>query len=131
MPATPRSSSSSEFTRQVERAPIPAGGFSTIGKPTSEAKPRASVSPRSNRLRATGNPASRNAAFIFALSRNSSATAGGVPGTPKCARACASWTIIASRMPMIRSGCPCRFRRISVASMMSCVASGSVTLTKS
>jgi len=41
----------------------------------------------------------READFHGDLSRKSSAVSGGVPGTPKCARTCASCTIVGSRMP--------------------------------
>ncbi len=89
MPAMARSRFSRLLTRNVDFAPMPAGGLSTIGKPTSSANDRASCSAVMRRLLATPRPACRSAAFIRDLSRNRSAVAGRVPGTPKCSRACA------------------------------------------
>ena len=67
IPARASRSSSWELTRNVERDPIPDGGFSTIGKPTSSMKAFASASDVRSLCFATGSPAVRRASFIFAL----------------------------------------------------------------
>ena len=83
MPFTALRNSSRFSTRKVAFAPMPAGGFRTIGKPTFSANPRASVSDVTRQgARRPASPAARRlcAFFIDALSRNSSATSGRVAG---------------------------------------------------
>ena len=131
IPRTAAASDSAELTRNVAFAPIPAGGLSTSGKPTSSAKLSASDTAATSLFLATGSPDADSFAFINPLSRKSSATSGRVPGTSKRARASASCTMITSRMPTMRMMGPWRRRSTSMASWMSCPESGSVTRTTS
>jgi propionyl-CoA synthetase len=68
---------------------------------------------------------------LQSIKRHQPTVFAGVPATPKCSRACASCTIIASRIPRIRSGCPWRRFITSTPSITSCTFSGSVIRTMS
>ena len=93
---------STESMRQVDLQPMPAGGLSTRGRPTSATKASASDQARMSRCRAQGRPWRRSSSFICALSRNSSAVAGVVPGMPRASRTWPSWICRGSRMPSTR-----------------------------
>jgi hypothetical protein len=90
-------------------APAPAGGFATIGKPTSPTNARASPALPTRRWRAHGSPAARSTSFIRDLSRKFRAAATDRPGSPRCSRATASGSCSCSSEPTSRStGATCR-----------------------
>ncbi len=108
--------------RNVLRAPAPASGLATNGKPTRWANSSASAVEATWPLRAHGTPAASNAAFMRALSRKRSATSAVIPSIPNRSRTWASGTWRFSRMATKRSTDP-RWRPIVATASVSWSAS--------
>ena len=103
---TQRSSWVRSSTRNVPRAPAPASGLTTNGRPHSSANCSASAGVVARRWRAQGMPASSNTVFMAALSRNRWATCAPMPGMPRRSRTSARGTCRFSRMASRRSTPP-------------------------